>query len=139
MLNAQKLQGSWNQVRGKIKEHWGNLTDDDLRIREGNIDQLVGRIQQKTGETRDAIEHYLSELTESTGSKMSQMAQAVGSSAEVAGDRLREHFQQIGDQAEQGYEQARQYVRQRPAQSVAAVFGVGLAIGLLIGLSLRSR
>jgi uncharacterized protein YjbJ (UPF0337 family) len=139
MLNAQKLQGSWNQLRGKVKEHWGNLTDDDLRIGEGNIDQLIGRIQHKTGETRDAIERWLSDLTEQGGSMVSNVAQAVSHTAGMASDRLRQHFGEVSDQAEYGYEQARQMIRQRPAQSVAAVFGVGLGLGLLLGLTLRSR
>ena len=51
MVNQQVLAGHWNEVRGKLKEKWGKLTDDDLRHFNGNVDQLVGRIQQKTGET----------------------------------------------------------------------------------------
>jgi len=46
MVNAQVLQGQWNQVRGELKKKWGQLTDDDLRFNNGNIDQLVGKIQQ---------------------------------------------------------------------------------------------
>ena len=53
MVNTQKLQGSWNTLRGKIKDKWSNLTDDDLQFASGNIDQLVGKIQHKTGEARD--------------------------------------------------------------------------------------
>ena len=56
MVNAQVLQGQWNQVRGELKKKWGQLTEDDLRFTNGNIDQLVGRIQSKTGEAREAIE-----------------------------------------------------------------------------------
>ena len=62
-INAQALQGQWNQVKGQVRERWGQLTDDDLQIHGGNIDQLVGRIQQRTGETRDVVERYLTELT----------------------------------------------------------------------------
>ncbi len=63
MVNTQVLQGQWNQVRGQLKKKWGQLTDDDLRFNNGNIDQLVGKIQHKTGEAREAIEQYLDELT----------------------------------------------------------------------------
>jgi uncharacterized protein YjbJ (UPF0337 family) len=61
MVNAQALQGQWNQVRGELKKKWGQLTDDDLRFTNGNIDQLIGKIQQRTGEARDAIEQFLTE------------------------------------------------------------------------------
>ena len=63
MVNTQVLQGQWNQVRGQLKKKWGQLTDDDLKFANGNIDQLIGRIQHKTGEAREAIEGFLDELT----------------------------------------------------------------------------
>jgi len=78
-INAQELQGQWNQLRGQVKEHWGQLTDDDLTIQGGNIDQLVGRIQQRTGETRDAIEKFLTGLTSQGGSAVARVTEAVRS------------------------------------------------------------
>ena len=64
-MNQQTLSGQWRQVRGKLQEKWGELTDDELDHVEGNVDQLIGLIQQKTGETREKIEHYLDQLCES--------------------------------------------------------------------------
>lgn len=61
-MENQKLEGQWKQVRGKIKEQWGELTDDDLDQVEGKRDQLVGRIQQRYGEGRDAIEKKVSDI-----------------------------------------------------------------------------
>ena len=139
MTNAQKLQGSWNQIRGQVKERWGNLTDDDLRIKDGNIDQMVGRIQQKTGEARETIESFLDQLTEKGATMASQVAQTVGNTAHQAGDRLREHWSQVADQASAGYDQAQRMVRDNPARSAATIFGVGLAVGLLVGLTLGRR
>jgi uncharacterized protein YjbJ (UPF0337 family) len=49
MVNTQMLQGQWNQVRGQLKKKWSQLSEDDLRFTNGNIDQLIGRIQHKTG------------------------------------------------------------------------------------------
>ena len=138
-INAQELQGQWNKLRGQIKERWGQLTDDDLQIQGGNIDQLVGRIQQKTGEGREAIEKFLSDLTTRGSSAVSQAAEAVGTYAQQAGDRLREHYGQFSDQARERYDMAQDMVRHNPAQSVAAAFGVGLVAGLIVGLALRSR
>jgi uncharacterized protein YjbJ (UPF0337 family) len=78
-IDAQKLQGQWDQIRGKVKEKWGQLTDDELRIHGGNIDQLVGRIEKNTGEGREAIESFLTAL-------MTKGSSAAGGAAEVAHD-----------------------------------------------------
>ena len=77
MVNTQVLQGQWNQVRGQIKKRWGQLTEDDLKFANGNIDQLVGRIQHKTGEAREAIESFLDELTSQGASAVSQATESV--------------------------------------------------------------
>ena len=57
-----KTEGKWDQARGRIREAWGDLTDDDLDRTEGNWDRLVGTIKEKTGETVDAIEKKLKGL-----------------------------------------------------------------------------
>jgi uncharacterized protein YjbJ (UPF0337 family) len=138
-INAQELQGQWNKLRGQVKERWGQLTDDDLHIHEGNVDQLVGRIQQKTGEKREAIERFLNDLTSRGSSTISQAAEAVGHYAHQAGGRLREHYDDLSGRAREGYDSAQDLVRHNPTQSLAAAFGVGMVAGLIVGLALRSR
>jgi ElaB/YqjD/DUF883 family membrane-anchored ribosome-binding protein len=115
------------------------LTDDDLQMQGGNVDQLVGRIQQKTGETRDAIERYLNDLTARGGSAVAQATEAIGQYAQQAGERFRERYGDITDQARERFDSARDVVRENPSQSLAAAFGVGLLAGLIVGLALRSR
>ena len=138
-INTQELQGQWNKLRGQVKEKWGQLTDDDLQIHGGNFDQLIGKIQQKTGEGREAIEKFLTELTSKGGSVASQAAEAVGNFAHTAGDRFRDQYGQVSEQARQKFDATQDLVRQNPTQSIAAAFGVGLVAGLVVGLALRSR
>lgn len=138
-INAQELQGQWNSLRGRVKERWGQLTDDDLTIHGGNIDQLVGKIQQKTGEGRESIEKFLGELSAQGGSAVAQATEAVGRYAQQTGDRLRDQYGQIAGQARERMDQAEDLVRHNPGQSVAVAFGVGLVAGLVVGLALRSR
>jgi uncharacterized protein YjbJ (UPF0337 family) len=138
-INAQELQGQWNRLKGQVKEKWGQLTDDDLNIHGGNVDQLVGRIQQRTGVAREQIEKFLNDLTSHGGSAVAQATQAVGDFAQHAGDRLREGYGNVSGMARERYEMAEDLVRHNPGQSVAAAFGVGLVAGLIVGLALRAR
>jgi uncharacterized protein YjbJ (UPF0337 family) len=71
MLNTDIIQGKWKELRGKVKERWGQLTDDDLDIASGQFDQLVGRIQMRTGETREQIEKFFSDLGKVVAEKAS--------------------------------------------------------------------
>jgi len=138
-INAQELQGQWTKLRGQVKEKWGQLTDDDLQIHGGNVDQLVGKIQQKTGEGREAIEKFLGELTSHGASAISQAAGAVSNFAATAGDRFRDQYGNLSEQARERFDSAQDVVRHNPTQSVAAAFGIGLVAGLIVGLALRSR
>lgn len=54
-MDNLQFKGRWNEIRGKLKEKYANLTDDDLMYDEGKDDQLWGRIQKKTGKTIDDI------------------------------------------------------------------------------------
>ena len=115
-------------VAGPCEGALGQLTDDDLQIQGGNFDQLVGLIQQKTGEGREAIETFLADMT-------SRGSSAVAHAAETAG----RYAHDAVDQARDRYDRAEAAVRHNPAQSVAMVFGIGLVAGLIVGLAVRHR
>lgn len=53
------LRGNWNWVKGKLKENYGDLTDDDLMYQEGKEDQLLGKLQTRLGKTRAEVEDML--------------------------------------------------------------------------------
>ncbi|MCB1587375.1 MAG: CsbD family protein [Xanthomonadales bacterium] len=52
-MNSDIIKGKWKQIRGRVKEQWGELTDDDLDVAEGHRDYLVGKIQERYGVARD--------------------------------------------------------------------------------------
>ncbi|WP_034911449.1 MULTISPECIES: CsbD family protein [Erwinia] len=60
-MNKDEAGGNWKQLKGKVKEKWGKLTDDDMTIVEGKRDQLVGKIQERYGYGKDQAEKELSE------------------------------------------------------------------------------
>jgi uncharacterized protein YjbJ (UPF0337 family) len=52
-MNEDMIKGQWKQIRGKAKEWWGKLTDDDLNMINGKRDQLLGKLQERYGYTRE--------------------------------------------------------------------------------------
>ncbi len=57
-----KLKGTWNEVKGKVKQQYADLTDDDLLYEEGKDDELVGRLQKKTGKTKEQVIEWIQGL-----------------------------------------------------------------------------
>jgi len=142
--NLQNLQGQWNQLKGEVKKKWGQLSDDDLRWTNGNVDQLIGRIQERTGEKREQIEQYFETLTSQGASMLSNAVENVGQVASQATNRLREGYSQLSSQAGEHlgnaremvgdqYDHAREMVVRNPVQWVAAAFGVGFLAGIIAG------
>jgi uncharacterized protein YjbJ (UPF0337 family) len=57
-----QLKGSWNELKGKLKQQFANLTDDDLAFAEGKEDELLGRLQKKLGKTKDEVRQMIEKL-----------------------------------------------------------------------------
>lgn len=57
-----KLKGNWNQIKGKLKQEYGELTDDDLMYAEGKSDELLGKIQKKTGKTKEEVQKFIDNI-----------------------------------------------------------------------------
>ena len=62
MENKIKLKGNWNEIKGKLKQQFAILTDDDLLLIEGKEDELLGRLQVKLGKTKEAVRKLISEI-----------------------------------------------------------------------------
>jgi uncharacterized protein YjbJ (UPF0337 family) len=61
-MNKLTIEGNWNEIKGKLKQKYADLTDDDLTFAEGKEDELYGRLQQKLGKTKDEIRKELAEF-----------------------------------------------------------------------------
>lgn len=64
-MNTLEIKGDWNITKGKLQQKWAKLTNDDLLLVDGKHDELLGRIQKRTGETREAIEKAIKEFSSS--------------------------------------------------------------------------
>ena len=58
-MNKLTMKGDWNIAKGKLKQKWAKLTEDDLRYEKGKEEELLGRIQKRTGEAREVVEKYV--------------------------------------------------------------------------------
>jgi uncharacterized protein YjbJ (UPF0337 family) len=58
-MNKLEMKGNWNVAKGRLKQKWADLTDDDLQYVEGKEEELLGRIQERTGESREAVERAI--------------------------------------------------------------------------------
>ena len=65
-MNTLEIKGDWNITKGKLKQKWASLTNDDLQFLDGKKDELLGRIQKRTGESREAVEKAIKEVTSSS-------------------------------------------------------------------------
>ncbi len=61
-MNWEQIKGNWNQLKGQVKTRWGDLTDDDLAVIEGERDKLVGKVQERYGITKEEAERQVDEL-----------------------------------------------------------------------------
>jgi uncharacterized protein YjbJ (UPF0337 family) len=60
-MNTMQLKGNWHVMKGKLKQRFANLTDDDLRYEEGQEEELFGRLQKATGQSREELERFFDE------------------------------------------------------------------------------
>ena len=140
MVDRQKIKGQWNEVKGRLKENWGQLTDDDLLRAEGSADQLVGVVQQKTGATKHEIEKFIDGvlgaggLGEQAAETVQQYADAAQSAAADAAAYAREKYSRLASQSGDYGQKVAETVRNRPGESLAIAFGLGIAAGALMFL-----
>mgnify|MGYP001271804393 FL=1 len=61
-MDTTELKGKWNEIKGKLKQKYADLTDDDLLFVEGKEDELYGRIQQRVGKSKEEVKKIISDL-----------------------------------------------------------------------------
>ncbi|MEX2171833.1 MAG: CsbD family protein [Pirellulales bacterium] len=137
MITKEELQGSWNGIKGKLKERWGQITDNEWREASGNVDQLVGLIQRKTGEARTQIEGFIDRLVNhSSTDQITDEAAAYTAQATAA---IQDFKERLSETMQEQLSQAEDLVRRRPTESLLAALGTGLVVGVVIGCLSRSR
>ena len=72
-MNTQVLKGKWHQLKGEVKSQWGELTDDDLDVVEGDAEKLIGRVQERYGYARHDAEREVNEFIEKASDPLTNL------------------------------------------------------------------
>ncbi len=150
MITKEQAQGNWKSIVGKVKEKFGQITGDELTSLEGNLDKLIGLVQQKSGQSREWVEAFLTDASGTAKNVAQQVGEKTSQYAHQAADVVRENYENLSEAAQHGYEQlsaaaSRSYdstakaVSNRPFESIAIALGCGILTGLVVGLSLANR
>lgn len=137
MISEQELTGGWTQIKGKIKEKWGQITDNELTQAEGSVEKLVGLLQRKTGTARREAEEFIEHAMSDGAKTLNRAASAAQNYASQATEAVSQGYEQVSHQVQQGYEQAEDLIRTRPAESLSVAFGAGIVTGILVTLMMR--
>ena len=144
MVNREQIQGQWNVVKGRLREHWGELTENDLQQAKGSAEHLVGVVQEKTGAARGEVERFLDGIfdeqrRQQLGDAAHHYSEAAQQAAGEAAAYMRDQYQRAAEASEDYAARLSQTVRSRPTESLAIAFGLGIAAGALLFLGKKPR
>lgn len=132
MSTKTEVMGKWNQLKGQVRERWGEITDHDFSRVQGNTEQLIGMIEEKTGTTRRDVEAFINKTMQSGESMVESASETVRDYANRASDAVKDQYGKVNRQLEAGVEDAQELIRTRPGMSVGVAFGVGILAGALV-------
>ena len=139
MLAKETLEGNWKSIVGAVREKFSEITGDELGRIEGNVEQLIGLIQRKSGQSREQIESFLESSSRPASSTINRVTNQVSDYADVAGQAVRENYDRIASEAQRGYDYSVRTMQRRPLESVVIALGAGVLAGLVLGISMSSR
>lgn len=132
----------WDEIKGQLKQRYGQLTDDDLVFAEGKGEELLGRLREKIGVSSEDLNAVLDELY-AAGShlgiarqKAAEIAEEVRAKAAVAAQEVKVQagvaYDQAREQARGFWHEGEEYVRQNPRESLVTALFAGFVAGLLL-------
>ncbi len=139
MLTRDELKGQWTEVKDRLQEHWHQLSEADLSTASESADQLIGIVQQKTGAARNEIEDFLDGVVAEGRSTANKVSQAASHYAEQASDIAQQQYSNVADATADMSKRVAHTVRNRPTESLAIAFGLGIAVGALALMGRRNR
>ncbi len=136
-VTREELQGRWTEFKGRLKERWGQLTDNEFTQMRGNSEQIVGVIQQKTGAARREVEEFIDQFMNEGEGMVNRIKDTARDYTQRASEALSDSYQSAEENLRQGYSRGEDMVRENPMNAVAAVFGIGIITGAIVTLLMR--
>ncbi len=142
-MNSFTIDGTWDQVKGKLRQTYGQLTDSDLTFAEGKLDELLGRLQSKLGLTAAELNAKLNEIKAEFGPEVSGVGEAAASMLAHAKEKVESMATSLSNQASETgkqitkqmrslHSESEEFVRRQPRQSLLTALAAGFIVGLLI-------
>jgi uncharacterized protein YjbJ (UPF0337 family) len=91
-----QMKGSWNEIKGKLKQKYGQLTDDDLVFADGKEDELLGRLQKRLGRTKDEVRAEIADMWFYDGLERKRASVPVAKPLSRRGDRMAVRYDSTG-------------------------------------------
>jgi uncharacterized protein YjbJ (UPF0337 family) len=134
-MDWTQVEGNWKQMKGRVKERWGKLTDDDLTVIAGRRDQLEGLLQERYGYARELARKEIEDWSRSMESNLAEQIESLRSGIRTLSSTVEriahEQFPQARSRATNALNDAEQAIKRNPLVVVAIALGLGLLIGVL--------
>ena len=134
-MDWTRVEGNWKQMKGRVKERWGRLTDDDLTAIAGRRDQLEGMIQERYGYAKERTRNEIEDWYRSMGSDLAEQIETLRSGIQNLSSTVeriaKEQFPRAHSRATEALNDAEEAVKRNPLVVVAIALGLGLLIGVL--------
>ena len=134
-MDWTRVEGNWKQMRGRAKERWGKLTDDDLTAIAGRRDQLEGLIQERYGYAREKARREIEDWYRSMESNLSEQIELVRAGIQNLSSTVeriaKEQIPRVRSRATKALNDAEEAVKRNPLAVVAIALSLGLLISVL--------
>ena len=134
-MDWTRVEGNWKQIKGRAKERWGKLTDDDLTAIAGRRDQLEGMIQERYGYAKEKARKEIEDWTRSIETSLEEQIAALRSGIQGLSSTVEriaeEQFPRARSAAEEALNDAEEAFKRNPLFVVAIALGLGFLIGML--------
>lgn len=139
IVTKEEAQGTWNHLAGAVKTKYAQITGDDLAGVNGNIQQLAGLIQKKTGKAKEEIDEFLRSVSGTAATTVGRISEAASDMATKATETLRDGYDYARVASRDGIKAATETVQHRPGESMLLAMGIGVVAGLIIGTTMCGR